>query len=194
MSLAMFLGIVNPLYRGAEPLTSSLFVSTKSAEYGDKNIQTVQSKVSEYIEAENKIDNIIKKRDTESEKRNSLKSAEQVLAKMVPASIDNVNLIVELENLSRKYTQTGLKNITIGGGKVSKTGETPSNVVIDTTAQNYNSVVMGFTVNMSYANFVGFLKDLETNMRLVDIEKISFSSTDTGNYDFSLVIRTYWMK
>ena len=58
----------------------------------------------------------------------------------------------------------------------------------------------------TYNNFLNFTKDLENNLRIVDISSVSFSSnsgsttgstlgtatTDSYNYDFK--IKTYWLK
>ncbi|MEI8339191.1 MAG: hypothetical protein WCF94_00830 [bacterium] len=192
LSVGMFLGFVNPLYRGSEPFTSSIYISSKSTEFGKKNIQSIQKSVNEYSTALNQIDQVIKTRDIEAAKRDSINAYESSLSKMLPQSVDNVNLIVEIENLAKKYSVGSLKNISIGGAKA--TGGATDKPVINSEEKEYNSIAIGFTITTSYSQFVSFLKDMESNLRLVDVEKLSFNTNDAGLYDFSLVIRTYWLK
>jgi hypothetical protein len=54
--------------------------------------------------------------------------------------------------------------------------------------------VLTFTTVLSYKDFVSFLRDLETSLRLVDVVGLSFTSTKGDLYDFSVSIRTYWLK
>jgi uncharacterized membrane protein YqhA len=64
---------------------------------------------------------------------------------------------------------------------------------------------MKFTVTGKYESFLSFLKDLEQNLRVVDVKSIDFKVpnsivsssgkvTDTDIYDYSLEIQTYWLK
>ena len=38
----------------------------------------------------------------------------------------------------------------------------------------------------------GFLEDIEKNLRLIDIDQISFSTGDTSLYDFTVKARAYF--
>jgi hypothetical protein len=51
-----------------------------------------------------------------------------------------------------------------------------------------------FTVTATYNDFLNLLQDLESNLRLLDITNIAFHSTDTGFYDYTVTLNTYWLK
>ena len=58
------------------------------------------------------------------------------------------------------------------------------------------------SIQGSYGNFLNFLHDLETNLRIVDISAITFSSdtfsgsgsTSPDSYKYNFAIKTYWLK
>ncbi len=57
---------------------------------------------------------------------------------------------------------------------------------------------------LSYNNFINFTKDMEKNLRLVDISSVEFSAAEgssnskSGNsndvYKYNFKIKTYWLK
>ena len=59
---------------------------------------------------------------------------------------------------------------------------------------DYDSLILSFSVTGSYDTFRAFVESLEQSLRLVDIQSISFSATDTGVYDYSIAVKTYWLK
>jgi Tfp pilus assembly protein PilO len=81
----------------------------------------------------------------------------------------------------------------IKGGSISK------------TSSNYGIFNLEFSISGTYNNFISFTKDLESNLRIVDISSITFSSntgsvgsnpkissSDIYKYDFK--IKTYYLK
>ena len=71
--------------------------------------------------------------------------------------------------------------------------------------KDYGAFDLGFSISAPYSNFVNFTKDLESNLRIVDVTSIEFSSeigtgtsTQTGSasdaYKYDFKIRTYWLK
>ena len=132
------------------------------------------------------------------------------LQKMLPDNVDNIRLILEIEKIAAPYGMV-LSNVKYdatntstpaspagtvqGGGATATTG----------TSQDYGIFNLEFSTSGSYNNFISLTKDLESNLRMVDISSISFSSDsvvqsansktsspDTYGYDFK--IRTYWLK
>jgi Tfp pilus assembly protein PilO len=113
------------------------------------------------------------------------------LEKMIPDNIDNVRLIIEIDSLAKKYSN-GIKNIRVGDLKAN-TNTNDRNRRVDTNV--YETISLGFSVSMTYDQFVLFLKDLESNLRLSDVTTLSFIPIDTSNvYEFNLNVKTYWLK
>jgi hypothetical protein len=65
---------------------------------------------------------------------------------------------------------------------------------IDVGGNIYNSFLLSFAVTTSYENFLLFIQDLETSLRLVDVVNISFSESITNEYEFEVNVRTYWLE
>lgn len=112
------------------------------------------------------------------------------LDRMLPSSVDNVRLIVEIESIVKKYNTAGFKSISVSKND-TQTSAGGNSVVA--TPDQYSTLSLNFSVTMSYANFVNFLHDLEDSLRLVDINNITFTANDTDTYDFSVALKTYWL-
>lgn len=53
---------------------------------------------------------------------------------------------------------------------------------------------VSFSIAGSYDAFRSFLEAIEKNLRLIDIETISFNAAAGGKYDFSVKAAAYWYK
>lgn len=110
------------------------------------------------------------------------------LQKLVPDHLDNVRLILDLDSMASRYGMR-VRGVAIEGDTSRvQTGELGPN------ASAYESVVLSFTVTGTYDTFRSFLGDLERSLRLVDVVGLEFRATDTGVYDYTFRIRTYWLK
>jgi Tfp pilus assembly protein PilO len=110
------------------------------------------------------------------------------LQKLVPDHVDNVRLILDLDSMASRYGMR-VKDVVIEG---DKSREVRGQIGPGDTA--YESVILSFTVSGSYDAFRGYLSDLEKSLRLVDVVGLSFKANDNGIYDFTVDIKTYWLK
>ena len=60
--------------------------------------------------------------------------------------------------------------------------------------EDLGTVDLSFSVSTSYETFLAFLRDLERSLRLVDVTKLSFNAASSNQYDFTITIRTYWLR
>ncbi len=137
------------------------------------------------------------------------------LHKLLPDNVDNVRLIIEIGEVAKPYGMV-LKNVSYDASNKAAPAD-PNAAKKDEPVSNssYGVWNLGFTTQGSYADFLSFLKDLESNLRIVDISSISFSpstekptannaSSATGvginpnkvndSYSYSFKIKTYWLK
>ena len=130
------------------------------------------------------------------------------LTHFLPSTIGNIELILEIEKIAN------LHGMPIGDIKFdTKSLESPDvvstdNVVVAESDPSdylpYGIFPMEFIIEGKYDTFVSFLKDLEHNLRLVDVKSISFdvpqavttlgSTTDSSVYKYTLKVETYWLK
>jgi hypothetical protein len=196
ISIGVFFMLTNPLY---------------------KDISILQAQVSSYDTALDNSKTLEKQRDTLVAKENSI-SVDNMdrLEKLLPQNVDNVRLILEIGEIAKPYGMV-LKDIQYDVmADTSTTKNTPGAIVVqggggtEIVSRNYGIFNLGFSTTGTYENFINFTKALESNLRMVDISSISFSSeglvipggttgvstkinsSDIYKYDFK--INTYWLK
>lgn len=190
-------------------LSIAIFVIFTGALY--KNIQTLKAEQATYDEAltnskalENERDKLTAKYSTiDTENLNRIK-------RLLPDSVDNIRLILEIEKIAAPYGMA-LKDVQYNVAPVEKDSKSaPGTSIVNNASmkdssanKNYGSWDLGFSVTSTYSNFIHFLKDLESNLRLVDVSSIQFSATSVGVggsssvsevYRYSFNIKTYWLK
>jgi Tfp pilus assembly protein PilO len=113
------------------------------------------------------------------------------LAKLIPDNIDNIRLIIDLDGIASNHGMH-VRDVALNTGASQadrlKSGE------IGAGDQRYDYVTLSFTVSGNYDTFRAFLDDLQSSLRLVDVDSVSFTSTATGIYDYGIGIKTYWLK
>ncbi len=176
ISLGTFFIYIDPNYQG-QNLSS-----------GKKSVQELLTKDGEYQKALADANTIREKRQVLQDKKDSF-SQENIdrLEKLLPDNIDNIKLVINLNQIAQSHNLT-LKNIKLDPTAKAEAGK------ISQDNSKYGSVGLSFSVNSSYLNFQNFLTDLERSLRLVEVTDLAVTGTDTGIYEFSLTLKTYWLK
>ena len=175
-----------------------------------KEIKVLQAQQASYDQALNNSRQLQSVRDVLVGKYNTF-AAEDIkkLKKMLPDAVDNIRLIIDIDGIASKY---GMKLTNVKYDTSTKTASAsgvPQPIQgsgTDLLAQTkpYGSFDLEFSTKGSYANFTSFVKDLEKSLRIVDVNSVSFSSTEgdisTGStgasapYKYDFKIKTYWLK
>lgn len=190
----LFFFVIDPFYQDAQALATS---------------------VSDYNVALKNSTQLQKTRDSLIETYKGIKLEDRDrLNHFLPSTIGNIELILEIEKIANlhgmpigdiKFDAQSLADQTVINP--AATSGTPRSVVVaeNDPAKNlpYGVFPLEFTIEGRYDTFVEFLKDLEHNLRLVDVKSISFevpppaasgSLTDSNIYTFTLKVETYWLK
>ncbi len=121
------------------------------------------------------------------------------LDSMIPSSIDNIHLIVDVTKLANR-SGFALKNIRADVISDTASGA-PSTLVTASSSQlnllptmSLAKVKLTFDATAQYDKFISFMQDLEKSLRVMDITKLSMKANDSGVYDFSVEVNTYWLK
>ena len=126
------------------------------------------------------------------------------LQKLLPDNIDNIRLILEIEKIALPYGMV-LKDVKYDATDPA-TGTSQGGKITKGTPTNYGVWDLSFSTTGTYGNFLNLLKDLEKNLRIVDISSIQFSSNTTSglgsslnplssdSYKYDFQIKTYWLK
>ena len=168
-SIGIFFGYIKPSYGTIKEQRTELASYKDTLEQAKQLEQTVAG-------FKTKIDGL----DLEGMKK---------LEKMLPDSISNVNLIIDINNIA------GNSGLSIRNIQLAQLA--PSKVAKETTTKNslYDSIDLSFNVMASYSTFQVFASDIEKSLRLVDITSVSFTPTEAvDKYVFKVTLRTYWLK
>lgn len=185
ISITLFLVFTNPLY---------------------KDISLLREKVSAYNGALNNSKILEQERDKLTQKYNAIGSENlDKLQKLLPETVDNIRLILEIEKLALPYNMV-LKDVKYDSAvkESNNTNTTIPGVIFGgvgpkSLVKDYGIWNLEFSTEGTYNNFINFTKDLENNLRIVDISSVSFSSSSSASaasniYKYSFKIKTYWLK
>lgn len=190
VSVAGFLVVTKPLY---------------------EDISTLKAQAASYDEALNNAKALENERDKLTKKYNNILPENlDKIKKLLPDNVDNIRLILEIEKIALPYgmalkdvrydtfiKKTANNTSPSGESGVIQGGSSPS------SSKDYGEWSLEFSTQGTYNNFLNFLKDLETNLRIVDIASIQFSADAGGggvspglaeSYKYSFKIKTYWLK
>ena len=109
------------------------------------------------------------------------------LNKIIPSKMEAIKLIIEIESIAKNHGLL-LKSIDVKEDKKDKKAS------FGPRKKDFGKVSMIMSVAGRYGSFVSFLEDLERNSSLIDVNKISFNSSDTDSYEFNIEAATYWKK
>ncbi len=160
-------------------------------------------------------------RDKLTTKDNSIKPEDKIkLQKLLPENIDNIRLILEIEQIALPYGMV-LKDVkynvtpadTAKGTTGGEVATVQGGATISENLKDYGVWDLEFSSTGTYGNFLNFIRDLEKNLRIVDISSIQFSSDTTAgannvtggatstttsplleSYKYGFKIKTYWLK
>ena len=166
VSAGLFFLFIDPMYQEVQLLKQQTAVLNETFS-NSKRIQTV--------------------RDTLFAKFNIIPAEDLArLEKILPKNVDNVKLILELDRIA---SERGLdiKKIDVRDTSGEDGGLGPS-------GREYGTLDIGLTLTGSYQAFVGFLKDFEQSLRLVDVTALNFRAAGFDFDQYNVTIRTYWLR
>ena len=165
-SIGLFFGYIDPTYTAIKDLR------VEKADY-DRALNN-----SKELQAE---------RDKLLKKYNEMPRSDlDKLAKLLPDNIDNVRLIIDLDEMAKKYGMR-IRNF--------KADANERKDVIGKDATPYGILTLSFSTSASYNTFLAFIRDLEKSLRILDISAITFSAGETNPlYEYNVTVKTYWLK
>lgn len=114
------------------------------------------------------------------------------LSTLLPDSVDNVSLILDLNALAAR-SGLSLANIDVvteeaSGAKNSKQGTLP--VVVNPVG----SINLSLSATGTFSSLQAFLVGVEKSARLLDVQDIAVKGSDTGVYTYQMTLRLYWLR
>ncbi|MFA5791787.1 MAG: hypothetical protein WC884_01995 [Candidatus Paceibacterota bacterium] len=187
ITLSLFVMFVNPVYNDISILRKEV-VSYNEALDNSKMLESERDKLTAQYNSIN-VDNLIK------------------LQKFLPENVDNIRLILEIEQIALPYGMV-LKDVKYNTSDAdttsNKTGSIQGGEIVKPGNKDYGIFNLEFSTSGTYNNFINFTKDIESNLRMVDIASVVFSSDANINsntkissseiYKYNFKIKTYYLK
>jgi Tfp pilus assembly protein PilO len=175
-SIAVFVTLINPRYKEIQNMRLDV------ANYESRLVTAQKLKLS---------------REELIAKYNSIsKSDLDNLKILLPESVDNIRLIIQLDSLATKNGLSSLRNVQYDSTKADQSKADTSTG----PQKSYGEFTLAFDTSGQYKNFLSFISDLEQNLRLVDVSVVTFgqsTGTDRGLADslkYTVTLKTYWLK
>lgn len=187
LAIAAFLIFANPLY---------------------SDVGVLRTEVSTYNQALDSSKELDQERDKLTKKYNDIGDNVDKIQKFLPDNVDNIRLILEIGHIAQPYGMV-LKDVKYNASTdTASQAAAPNGIqggIVKEENKDYGTWDLEFSTTGSYENFLNFTRDLQSNLRIVDISSISFSSTDNGTglssngagsdvYKYVFKIKTYWLK
>ncbi|MBI2627461.1 hypothetical protein HYW72_00865 [Candidatus Nomurabacteria bacterium] len=193
-------------------ISVAVFIMFSNPIYND--IGGLRAQTASFNEALNNSKMLENERDKLTSKYNSIDIDNLAkLQKLLPENIDNIRLILEIEQIALpygmalkdvKYNATADKDKASSASPVA--GVAQGGETVQSSSKDYGVWDLEFSTTGAYSNFLNFTRDLESNLRIVDISSIAFSSDtssdsssapkspSTESYKYNFKIKTYWLK
>lgn len=177
------------------------FTVTEGIWNSDKQIKNVND---QYVSAIANAAQLVSVRDKVLQDYNNISQADRDrLDKMLPSTVDNIRLIIDLNNvavqhglslkgISAKATDASTNSNSSNSPAAPVSAPAPGNIQI--AAPTLDTVDVTFSVSAPYDQFISFMQDLEADLRIMDIKHLTVSVGDNGVYTFSVDMVTYWLR
>lgn len=184
----LFFFVVNPLYGEVTQLRTEVAMYNTALDNSAQLQKTRDSLVDTY--------------------KNITQQDKDRLEHFLPNTVNNIRFILEVEQIANLHSMP-IKNIKFEPQRIQdpKAGATSTVVVANdpSSSRPYGVFPIEFTTEGNYQTFTEFLKDVEHNLRLVDVKSISFTVpppadpkatvyVDPNIYTYTLKVETYWLK
>lgn len=144
------------------------------------NAQELREKIAELEKAEKNISEV---------DRNRLDS-------FIPDRIDTVNFVYDINNIAARHGMI-LEAVKIKNSEERSAEGLSSRELAVTEAAGANTIAemgMSFQVAGDYDSLMGFLEDLSVSLRVADVTSLNFSTAEGGSNQYSIELKTYWVK
>jgi len=166
--------------------------------------KSVKAVDDQYTSAIANAEKLISLRDKVTKDYNNLSAADKdKLDKMIPSSVDNIRLIIDMNNIASRdgLALSGI-HASAPNTKNASTNNAAGTIVTGSpvsggpviSAPSLDTVTVNFSVTATYQQFLQFMQDLESNLRIMDVTHLTLSANDSGNYTYSVELKTYWLR
>ncbi len=174
VALIIFFGYTNPAWTGSVAATQAKIATDAQA----------LSAAANYTARENQL----------ASEKNAMDSASLArLSMLLPDSVDNVGLILDLNALAAR-AGLSLTSADVSAPSSSNAAAGSSAAVPTTDTSPVGSVDLVLSAIGTYDSLKQFLAGVESSLRLLDVESLTVKGSTTGVYTYQITLRLYWLR
>ncbi|MEN9913192.1 MAG: hypothetical protein RLY66_600 [Candidatus Parcubacteria bacterium] len=185
-------------------LAAGIYVTFTRAKLAE--VKAVRQVNDQYLAAIDNADKLVEVRKKVLDNYNAISETDRErLDKMIPDTVDNIRLIIDLNGIAddRGLSLRNVKAIAASAAKQSSTppaqqpstgGGAAAPRSINIPTPTLDTVTVSFSVSASYQQFIDLLHDLEANLRIMDVSRLTVATGKDGAYDFGVELKTYWLR
>lgn len=160
---------------------------------GYDTVKSQRAEVGEYDEALARFEELKQVRDRLQQTYNQFSPDDvEKLITILPDNLDNIRFALDLDTIADKNGVT-ISTLEIANEEDEAAMSTDGIVADDSLT--LGSATLKFGLEGSYANMIAFLRDLERNLRVVDVTDFTFTEATTDNaMAYEVGVRMYWLK
>ena len=174
IAIGIFFGYIRPSWTGE-------IADTKAAIANDDQALAAAS---EYTAQENELASAKNAIDQKDISR---------LNALLPDSVDNVGLILDLNALAAR-SGLSLSNVDVMSDTGNSVNNSSKNAVPVSGANAVSSVDLSISAVGTYTSLQTFLTGIEKSQRILDVRNLSVKGSDTGVYIYQMTLRLYWLR
>ncbi len=190
----------SPAYQGDSTLPCPS--GNSSSPWANCGVKQLKALSAQYDTALANSRRLQEERDALGQKYQALSPASVArLTKLLPDNADNIRLVIDIQRMAQTYGMS-LASIKFDSSQLpaqaasgSLAAAAPSDVA--DASKDYGTFNLEFQTTATYANFLSFLKDMESSLRLADISAVAFSAggdPSKNTYTYTIRLKTYWLK
>lgn len=175
VAIGIFFFYINPTWTGA-------IADTKNKIAADDQALTVAN---DYVKQQNQL----------ASARDAIDPANlTALSTLLPGSVDNVGLILDLNALAAR-SGISVANIDVimntnNTQNATAGTKTPAASALATVG----SVDLSLSASGTFSSLQTFLSGVEKSARLLDVHDLVVKGSNTGIYDYQMTLRLYWLR
>jgi Tfp pilus assembly protein PilO len=186
--IAALLWFIQPTYGEIKNLTQEIETKEANLEKKQKLIVDIEKLVNQYEDIAGRVNKVFYALPNEAEIPNVLVQLEALASKN--------GMIFESSSFSK--AQQSAQNKTTSGNGAAPFSET---IKQQDAIEQIKSVSIDISLTGSYENFKNYLRDLENNIRIMDIASVSFSNSSSSsekeeelsdNFSYGIQLKVYY--
>ena len=169
-----------------------LFIFVAKPQFNEA--QTINADYTEYQDTIQKYEEFNAEINALKSKKNDIRiSDRERIDAIIPSSIDNPRMLVDLEAMAKKHSLL-FGNIKTDKGTENVNAQTSNKSTTPEAQNNENRLItndISFDVIGTYDQFKNFLSEIESSMTLMEVKTISFTATEGAFQQYSVTVQTY---